>query len=49
MKSEYPSVFMTRKIQNDGAKYFGPYFGSVNHKELLNLINNTFMRGRKLS
>lgn len=25
IKSDYPSVFMTRKIANDGAKYFGPY------------------------
>ncbi len=42
LKQDFPRVEMTRKIKNDGAKYFGPYFGSVNHKELLNLINNTF-------
>lgn len=25
IKSEYPNVFITRKIVNDGSKYFGPY------------------------
>lgn len=43
LKHDFPVVEMTRKIKRDGAKYFGPYFGTVNHKDLLNLINNTFM------
>ena len=42
LKQDFPKIELTRKIKNDGAKYFGPYFGAVNHKELLNLINNTF-------
>ena len=25
VKDEYPDVYMTRRILNDGAKYFGPY------------------------
>lgn len=25
VKSDYPSVFITRTVLNDGAKYFGPY------------------------
>lgn len=28
VKADYPSIFMTRKLQNDGAKYFGPYASS---------------------
>lgn len=43
LKQDFPKVEMTRKIKRDGAKYFGPYFGTVNYKDLLNLINNIFM------
>ena len=25
VKSQYPNVFITRKLVNDGSKYFGPY------------------------
>ncbi len=28
VKSDYPGIFMTRKLQKDGAKYFGPYASS---------------------
>lgn len=42
MKSEYPSVFMTRKIQNDGAKYFGPYPNVSAAKEMVSFIKEKF-------
>ena len=42
MKSDYPSVFMTRKIQNDGAKYFGPYPNVNAAKEMVNFIKEKF-------
>ena len=42
MKSEYPSVFMTRKIQNDGAKYFGPYPNVNSAKEMISFIKEKF-------
>ena len=42
MKSDYPSVFMTRKILNDGAKYFGPYASSSSAKEMINFIKEKF-------
>lgn len=42
MKSEYPSVFMTRKIQNDGAKYFGPYPNVNAAKEMVSFIKEKF-------
>ena len=42
IKSEYPSVFMTRKIQNDGAKYFGPYANVSSAKEMVSFIKEKF-------
>ena len=42
VKSDYPNVFITRKIQNDGAKYFGPYASSGSAKEMINFIKERF-------
>ncbi len=42
MKSDYPGVFMTRRIQNDGAKYFGPYPNVSAAKEMVNFIKEKF-------
>lgn len=42
LKQDFPVVEITRKLKRDGAKYFGPYFGSVNARDLLQLINTTF-------
>jgi len=42
VKSDYPSVFMTRKISNDGAKYFGPYPNVGSAKEMVNFIKEKF-------
>lgn len=42
MKSKFPNVYLTRKILNDGAKYYGPYASSGNAKEMLDFINNYF-------
>lgn len=42
MKSDYPSVFMTRKIVNDGAKYFGPYPNVGSAKEMVSFIKEKF-------
>ena len=42
IKSEYPSVIMTRKIVNDGAKYFGPYANVGSAKEMVNFIKEKF-------
>lgn len=43
LKKEYPVVELTRTLKKDGAKYFGPYFGIINGREILNIINTTFM------
>lgn len=42
IKSDYPSVFMTRKIANDGAKYFGPYPNVGSAKEMVSFIKEKF-------
>ena len=42
VKSEYPTVIMTRRILNDGAKYFGPYPSSSSCKEMINFIKEKF-------
>ncbi len=42
IKSDYPSVFMTRRISNDGAKYFGPYPNVGSAKEMVSFIKEKF-------
>lgn len=42
VKSEYPSVIVTRKVLNDGAKYFGPYANPGAAREMLNFIRERF-------
>ena len=40
--SDYPGVFFTRRILNDGAKYFGPYANPGSAKEMINFIKERF-------
>ncbi len=42
LKEDYPSIYITRRIQNDGAKYFGPYANPGAAKEMLNIIKEKF-------
>ena len=42
VKSEYPDVYITRRILNDGAKYFGPYASSGSAKEMVDFIKTKF-------
>ncbi len=42
VKSDFPNVFLTRTIKNDGAKYFGPYANSGSAKEMVNFIKQKF-------
>ena len=42
VKSDYPNVFITRKILNNGAKYFGPYPSSGSAREMINFIKDKF-------
>jgi excinuclease ABC subunit C len=42
VKADYPNVYMTRRVLNDGAKYFGPYPSSGSAKEMINFIKEKF-------
>ena len=42
IKSQYPNVFITRRIINDGSKYFGPYANPGSAKEMVNFIREKF-------
>ena len=42
LKQDYPCVETVRKLKNDGAKYFGPYFGKINAYELLKTLNSAY-------
>ena len=42
VKSDYPNVIITRKIVNDGSKYFGPYANPGAAKEMLDFIKQKY-------
>ena len=42
IKADYPDVYITRRILNDGAKYFGPYANSGAAKEMIEFIKSKF-------
>ena len=43
VKSDFPNVFITRTLKNDGAKYFGPYANAGAAKEMVDFIKQKFM------
>lgn len=42
LNEEYPTIYTTRKILNDGAKYFGPYANPGSSKEMVDFIKQKF-------
>lgn len=42
VKSEFPNVVITRRVINDGSKYFGPYANPGAAKEMLNFIKQKY-------
>ena len=42
LKSDYPGVFITRRVMNDGSKYFGPYANPGAAKEMLDFIKQRY-------
>ena len=42
VKADYPDVYITRRILNDGAKYFGPYANAGSAKEMVDFIKTKF-------
>ncbi|MBQ6937045.1 MAG: excinuclease ABC subunit UvrC [Clostridia bacterium] len=43
LNEEYPRMLFVRKIENDGAKYFGPYPSGYSIKETMELLKNIFL------
>ena len=42
MKSDFPGVFITRRVINDGSKYFGPYANPGSAKEMIDFIKGKY-------
>ena len=42
VKSDFPNVIITRRIVNDGSKYFGPYANPGAAKEMVNFIKEKY-------
>ena len=42
IKDKYPDVYITRKILNDGAKYYGPYADAGFAKETVDFLKDKF-------
>ncbi len=34
-REEFPGFYVTRKIKKDGCRYFGPFMGGINYKDIL--------------
>jgi len=42
MSDPYPRVDLVRRVQKDGARYFGPYFGTYAVRDMLDMVRQTF-------
>lgn len=42
LKADFPDIYITRKILNDGARYFGPYANAGAAKEMVDFIKSKF-------
>ena len=42
IKSDFPNVIITRRLINDGSKYFGPYANSGSAKEMVDFIKQKY-------
>lgn len=41
-KNDFPKLEITRKVKNDGAKYFGPYFNGIYPEQILKIVARAF-------
>ena len=41
-KEPFPKLEIVRKVKNDGAKYFGPYFAGLDAREIVKAVNAAF-------
>ncbi len=42
MNEDYPRILMTRRVERDGARYFGPYSNVFSVRESMNLVKKLF-------
>lgn len=42
IKDDFPNIYITRRILNDGAKYFGPYANAGAAKEMIDFVKEKF-------
>lgn len=42
LREEFPNFYITRKIKKDGCKYFGPFMGGINCKDILDTLQLTY-------
>ena len=42
VKADYPDLYITRRVLNDGAKYFGPYPSASAAKEMIAFLKDKF-------
>lgn len=42
LKQDFAKLEVTRKVKNDGAKYFGPYFGGISPEQILRIVGRAF-------
>ena len=42
MNEDYPRILMTRRVESDGARYFGPYSNVFSVRESINLVKKLF-------
>ncbi len=43
LKKPFPRFETTRKVKNDGCKYFGPFMGGVSVKDVLEIVNHSYL------
>ncbi len=42
LKEEFPHFTITRKLKNDGSKYFGPFMAGISAGEILDIVNYAY-------
>ena len=42
IKEPFPKLEIVRRVKNDGAKYFGPYFAGLDVREIVKTVNAAF-------
>ncbi len=42
LRQDYPRVELVRRVEKDGAKYFGPYIGATVVRDVLEVLHNSF-------